>query len=165
VPPIPNKARGDAVAAHAIDVGVAAMAAENAQQDGAHDLGAPLPRSPVYVRGHSRRNSRHRPPLWRNWKKKINWPSRVTGAWSPPYQQAYARGVKWIGATCHYVTSDLDAGPIIEQEVDRLQHFHTPNDLVRLGRHCERLALAKGIRFHVQDRTIIDGHRAIVFPD
>ncbi len=82
-----------------------------------------------------------------------------------PYKQAYERGVKLIGATCHYVTADLDAGPIIEQEVDRVQHFHTPNDLVRLGRHCERIALAKGIRFHVHDRTIIDGHRAIVFPD
>lgn len=82
-----------------------------------------------------------------------------------PYQQAYERGVKLIGATCHYVTADLDAGPIIEQEVDRVQHFHTPNDLVRLGRQCERIALAKGIRFHVHDRTIIDGHRAIVFPD
>jgi formyltetrahydrofolate deformylase len=82
-----------------------------------------------------------------------------------PYKQAYERGVKLIGATCHYVTANLDAGPIIEQEVDRVQHFHTPNDLVRLGRHCERIALAKGIRFHVHDRTIIDGHRAIVFPD
>jgi len=82
-----------------------------------------------------------------------------------PYKQAYERGVKLIGATCHYVTTDLDAGPIIEQEVERVQHFHTPNDLVRLGRHCERIALAKGIRYHVHDRTIIDEHRAIVFPD
>jgi formyltetrahydrofolate deformylase len=82
-----------------------------------------------------------------------------------PYKQAYARGVKLIGATCHYVTADLDAGPIIEQEVERVHHFHTPTDLVRLGRHCERVAIAKGIRFHVHDRTIIDGHRAIVFPD
>ncbi len=82
-----------------------------------------------------------------------------------PYRQAYERGVKLIGATCHYVTPDLDAGPIIEQEVDRVHHFHTPNDLVRLGRHCERIALAKGIRYHVHDRTIIDGQRAIVFPD
>lgn len=82
-----------------------------------------------------------------------------------PYKQAYERGVKLIGATCHYVTGDLDAGPIIEQEVERVQHFHAPNDLVRLGRQCERIALAKGIRFHVHDRTIIDGHRAIVFPD
>ena len=82
-----------------------------------------------------------------------------------PYKQAYERGVKLIGATCHYVTADLDAGPIIEQEVERVHHFHSPNDLVRLGRNCERTALAKGIRYHVHDRTIIDGHRAIVFPD
>lgn len=82
-----------------------------------------------------------------------------------PYKQAYERGVKLIGATCHYVTADLDAGPIIEQEVERVHHFHTPNDLVRLGRNCERIAIAKGIRFHVHDRTIIDGCRAIVFPD
>jgi len=82
-----------------------------------------------------------------------------------PYRQAYERGVKLIGATCHYVTADLDAGPIIEQEVERVQHFHTPKDLVRLGRNCERIALARGIRYHVHDRTIIDGQRAIVFPD
>lgn len=82
-----------------------------------------------------------------------------------PYKQAHERGVKFIGATCHYVTSELDAGPIIEQEVERVQHFHGPADLVRLGRNCERSALAKGIRYHVHDRTILDGHRAIVFPD
>jgi formyltetrahydrofolate deformylase len=82
-----------------------------------------------------------------------------------PYRQAYERGVKLIGATCHYVTSDLDAGPIIEQEVERVQHFHSPADLARLGRNCERTALARGIRYHVHDRTIIDGNRAIVFPD
>ncbi len=82
-----------------------------------------------------------------------------------PYRQAYERGVKLIGATCHYVTSDLDAGPIIEQEVKRVQHFHGPKDLIRLGRDCERTALARGIRYHVHDRTIIDGNRAIVFPD
>lgn len=82
-----------------------------------------------------------------------------------PYRQAHDRGVKLIGATCHYVTEDLDAGPIIEQEVERVSHFHSPTDLARLGRHCERAALAKGIRYHVHDRTIIDGHRAIVFPD
>jgi formyltetrahydrofolate deformylase len=82
-----------------------------------------------------------------------------------PYQQAYARGVKLIGATCHYVTPELDAGPIIEQEVQRVHHFHTPADLVRIGRDCERVALARGIRYHVHDRTILDGNRAIVFPD
>jgi formyltetrahydrofolate deformylase len=82
-----------------------------------------------------------------------------------PYKQAHERGVKLIGATCHYVTADLDAGPIIEQEVERVSHFHSPSDLSRLGRQCERIALAKGIRYHVHDRTLIDGHRAIVFPD
>ncbi|NWK54094.1 formyltetrahydrofolate deformylase [Verrucomicrobiaceae bacterium N1E253] len=82
-----------------------------------------------------------------------------------PYRQAYERGVKLIGATCHYVTSELDAGPIIEQEVKRVQHFHTPQDLMRLGRDCERIALARGIRYHVNDRTIIHRNRAIVFPD
>ncbi len=82
-----------------------------------------------------------------------------------PYKQAYERGVKLIGATCHYVTAELDAGPIIEQEVERVHHYHGPADLVRLGRHCERSAIAKGIRYHVHDRTIIDGNRAIVFPD
>ncbi|MFN4874319.1 MAG: formyltetrahydrofolate deformylase [Akkermansiaceae bacterium] len=82
-----------------------------------------------------------------------------------PYRQAYDRGVKLIGATCHYVTNDLDAGPIIEQEVERVYHFHSPADLSRLGRQCERIALAKGIRYHVHDRTLIDGNRAIVFPD
>lgn len=82
-----------------------------------------------------------------------------------PYRKAYERGVKLIGATCHYVTGDLDAGPIIEQEVSRVQHTHSAQDMVRLGRDCERSALAKGIRFHVQDRTIIDGTRAIVFSD
>lgn len=82
-----------------------------------------------------------------------------------PYRQAYERGVKLIGATCHYVTSELDAGPIIEQEVERVMHHHSVHDLIRLGRDCERSALAKGIRYHVNDRTIIDEQRAIVFPD
>ncbi len=82
-----------------------------------------------------------------------------------PYKQAYDRGVKLIGATCHYVTADLDAGPIIQQEVQKVEHFHTPADLVRLGRDCERRALSTGIRYHVYDRIIISGNRAIVFPD
>ena len=86
-------------------------------------------------------------------------------AGAKPYHQAYNRGVKLIGATCHYVTKDLDAGPIIEQEVKRVHHFHSPKDLMRLGRDCERIALARGIRHHVNDRTLIQGNRAIVFPD
>ena len=80
-----------------------------------------------------------------------------------PYQRAYERGVKLIGATCHYATSDLDAGPIIDQEVVRVEHFHTPDDLLRLGRDCERLALARGVRYHIHDRVLIHGNKSIVF--
>lgn len=82
-----------------------------------------------------------------------------------PYRKAYERGVKLIGATCHYVTGELDAGPIIDQAVERVQHYHSVNDLIRLGRDCERSALARGIRYHVHDRIILDRNRAIVFPD
>jgi len=82
-----------------------------------------------------------------------------------PYQKAYERGVKLIGATCHYITSDLDAGPIIDQEVVRVEHFHTPDDLLRLGRDCERLALSRGVRYHVSDRVLIHGNKSIVFRD
>lgn len=82
-----------------------------------------------------------------------------------PYRRAFERGVKLIGATCHYATRDLDEGPIIEQEVSRVEHYHEPDDLVRLGRDCERLALARGVRFHVEDRVLVHGSRAIVFRD
>jgi formyltetrahydrofolate deformylase len=82
-----------------------------------------------------------------------------------PYQRAWERGVKLIGATCHYVTSELDAGPIIDQEVIRVEHFHTPDDLMRLGRDCERLALARSVRWHLHDRVLLHGQRAIVFRD
>jgi formyltetrahydrofolate deformylase len=82
-----------------------------------------------------------------------------------PYRRAFERGVKLIGATCHYATEDLDQGPIIEQEVSRVEHYHDPDDLVRLGRDCERLALARGVRFHVEDRVLVHGTRAIVFRD
>lgn len=80
-----------------------------------------------------------------------------------PYQQAHDRGVKLIGATCHYVTSDLDAGPIIDQEVIRVEHFHTVPDLVRLGRDCERVALARSLRWHLSDRVLIHGNKTVVF--
>jgi formyltetrahydrofolate deformylase len=82
-----------------------------------------------------------------------------------PYQKAYDRGVKLIGATCHYATPELDAGPIIDQEVVRVEHFHTPDDLLRLGRDCERLALARGVRYHIHDRVLIHGNKSIVFRD
>ena len=82
-----------------------------------------------------------------------------------PYRRAYERGVKLIGATCHYATADLDQGPIIDQEVVRVEHSHTPDDLHRLGRDCERLALARGVRYHVDDRVLIHGNRSIVFRD
>ena len=82
-----------------------------------------------------------------------------------PYQRAYERGVKLIGATCHYATGELDAGPIIDQEVIRVEHFHTPEDLVRLGRDCERLALARSVRWHLDDRVLIHGNKSIVFRD
>lgn len=82
-----------------------------------------------------------------------------------PYKRAYERGVKLIGATCHYATADLDAGPIIDQDVVRVEHYHTPEDMLRLGRDCERMALARGVRYHVEDRVLIHGNRSIVFRD
>jgi len=86
-------------------------------------------------------------------------------AGADPYRQAFERGVKLIGATCHYATKELDAGPIIEQEVARVEHYHEPTDLIRLGRDCEKLALARGVRFHVEDRVLVHGNRAVVFRD
>ncbi|MHC0612280.1 formyltetrahydrofolate deformylase [Komagataeibacter oboediens] len=80
-----------------------------------------------------------------------------------PYHQAFARGVKLIGATAHYVTSDLDEGPIIEQDVERISHADTPDDLVRKGRDIERRVLARAVRYHIERRTIITGHKTIVF--
>jgi formyltetrahydrofolate deformylase len=82
-----------------------------------------------------------------------------------PYQRAWERGVKLIGATCHYVTGDLDEGPIIEQEVIRAEHFHSTDDLLRLGRDCERQALARGVRWHLADRVLLHGKRTVVFRD
>lgn len=80
-----------------------------------------------------------------------------------PYQQAYDRGVKLIGATCHYVTQDLDAGPIIEQEVIRISHSDTAEDMVRKGKECEKSALALGLRNHLEERVIIHGNKTVVF--
>ncbi len=80
-----------------------------------------------------------------------------------PYHQAYERGVKLVGATCHYVTSDLDDGPIIEQDVVRVDHSDDPNDLVRYGRDIERTVLARGLGYHLDDRVLIHGRRTVVF--
>ena len=82
-----------------------------------------------------------------------------------PYDQAFERGVKLIGATCHYVTADLDEGPIIEQEVIRVSHNDTPADLRRKGRMCEREALSRGLRLHLEDRVFIHGNKTVVFSD
>ena len=80
-----------------------------------------------------------------------------------PYQAAYDRGVKLIGATAHYVTEDLDAGPIIEQDVLRIDHRHDTDDLRRLGRYIERVVLARAVGWHVEDRVLLHGNKTIVF--
>lgn len=80
-----------------------------------------------------------------------------------PYQKAYERGVKLIGATCHYVTEDLDEGPIIEQDVVRVSHSCTKDDLVRLGRDVEQSVLSRGLRYHLEDRVIVRGNKTVVF--
>ena len=82
-----------------------------------------------------------------------------------PYDQAFERGVKLIGATCHYVTADLDEGPIIEQEVIRVSHTDSPKDLRRKGRMCEREALGRGVLLHLEDRVFIHGNKTVVFAD
>ncbi|RMI30837.1 formyltetrahydrofolate deformylase [Nocardia stercoris] len=80
-----------------------------------------------------------------------------------PYHQAFARGVKLIGATCHYVTAELDAGPILEQDVTRIDHADTVHDMVRLGRDIERVVLARGLRWHLEGRVLVHGRRTVVF--
>jgi formyltetrahydrofolate deformylase len=82
-----------------------------------------------------------------------------------PYHQAHERGVKLIGATAHYVTQDLDEGPIIDQDVERISHRDTPDDLVRKGRDIERRVLARAIRYHLGDRVILNGRKTVVFMD
>jgi formyltetrahydrofolate deformylase len=80
-----------------------------------------------------------------------------------PYRRAHERGVKTIGATAHYVTDELDAGPIIHQDVAHVTHRDTVEDLVRLGREVERRVLARAVRWHLQDRVLVDGTRTVVF--
>ena len=80
-----------------------------------------------------------------------------------PYHQAYQRGVKLIGATCHYVTSDLDQGPIIEQDVIRIDHSDSVDDMVRYGKDIEKAVLARGLRYHLEDRVLAHGNKTVVF--
>lgn len=80
-----------------------------------------------------------------------------------PYQRAYERGVKIIGATAHYVTADLDEGPIIEQDVVRVSHRDDVNDLIRKGKDLERVVLARAVRLHLQNRVLVYGNRTVVF--
>jgi len=82
-----------------------------------------------------------------------------------PYHQAYERGVKLIGATAHYVTGDLDEGPIIAQDVEPVTHRDTPEQLVRKGRDIERRVLARAVRHHLESRVLLNGRTTVVFPD
>ena len=100
------------------------------------------------------------------------WPNRIVNihhsflpafAGADPYRQAWQHGVKLIGATAHYVTAALDQGPIIEQDTARVSHRDSPEDLKRLGRDLERQALARAVRWHVEDRIIVDGNKTVVF--
>jgi formyltetrahydrofolate deformylase len=101
-----------------------------------------------------------------------HWPARIINihhsflpafAGARPYHQAQARGVKLIGATAHYATADLDEGPIIEQDVTRVTHRDTVDDMVRKGRDLERQVLARAVRLHLDRRVLVEGNRTIVF--
>jgi formyltetrahydrofolate deformylase len=101
-----------------------------------------------------------------------DWPGRIINihhsflpsfVGARPYHRAFERGVKLIGATSHYVTADLDEGPIIEQDVVRVEHDDTVDDLVRYGRDVEKAVLARALRFHLEDRVMLNGHRTVVF--
>jgi formyltetrahydrofolate deformylase len=100
------------------------------------------------------------------------WPNRIINihhsflpafVGARPYDQAYRRGVKLIGATAHYVTAELDAGPIIEQDVERVDHRHGPEELRRIGRAIERVVLARALRWHIDDRVLVYGNKTVVF--
>jgi formyltetrahydrofolate deformylase len=100
------------------------------------------------------------------------WPNRIINihhsflpafVGARPYQQAYDRGVKLIGATAHYVTAELDAGPIIEQDNARVDHRHDAEDLRRMGRQIERVVLARAVTWHVEDRVLVYGNKTVVF--
>lgn len=100
------------------------------------------------------------------------WPNRIINihhsflpafVGARPYEQAYQHGVKLIGATAHYVTEELDAGPIIEQGVERVDHRDSLDDLKRIGRSIEREVLARAVTWHVEDRILVDGNKTVVF--
>jgi formyltetrahydrofolate deformylase len=100
------------------------------------------------------------------------WPNRIINihhsflpafAGADPYRQAYDRGVKIVGATAHYVTAELDAGPIIEQDVGRVSHRHSVQDLKALGRDLERRVLVRAVRWHCEERIIVHGNKTVVF--
>ena len=80
-----------------------------------------------------------------------------------PYHQAHERGVKLIGATAHYVTSDLDEGPIIDQEVQRVDHTYRPQDLVAVGRNTETIALSRAVKYHLEHRVFLDQNKTVIF--
>jgi formyltetrahydrofolate deformylase len=80
-----------------------------------------------------------------------------------PYHQAHDRGVKLIGATAHYVTADLDEGPIIEQDVERVDHAAGPEEITAVGRDVESVVLARAVRWHVEHRVLMNGHKTVVF--
>jgi formyltetrahydrofolate deformylase len=84
-------------------------------------------------------------------------------AGAKPYHQAAERGVKLIGATCHYVTDELDGGPIVDQDVARINHHDTVEDMVRKGKDVEKTVLARGLRYHIEDRVLIHANKTIVF--
>ena len=84
-------------------------------------------------------------------------------AGAQPYQRAAERGVKIIGATAHYVTEELDAGPIIEQDIERVTHRDDAETLARIGRDVERVVLARAVKWHLEDRILVDGNRTVVF--
>jgi len=84
-------------------------------------------------------------------------------AGAKPYHQAYTRGVKLIGATAHYVTEDLDEGPIIGQDVNRVSHRHGPKDLIEKGRDLEKLVLSTAVRRHLQNRVLVYQNKTVVF--
>ena len=93
----------------------------------------------------------------------IHYSSLQAFAGAKPYHQAYQRGVKIIGATAHYVTEDLDAGPIIHQDVARISHRRSVQEMIRNGRDLEKLVLASAVRWHLENRVLVFGNKTIIF--